>query len=66
MQPLLKYLNDIQLPDALIENVISYLRQSFQKEQAIFHQSQENLRQEFDLIQKRLSKLVNEHLDGSG
>ena len=61
----MKYLEKIQLPDALIEDIIVYLRQSFAHEQNFFKQSQEKLRKELDLIQRRLSKLIDMHLDSA-
>lgn len=65
LKPLLEYLDKIQLPDALIEDIINYLKQSFTHEQNFFKDSQEKLRKELDLIQGRLSKLIDMHLDGT-
>ncbi len=65
LEPLVEYLDRIQLPDALIEDIISYLKQAYSHEQEFFKHSQEILRKELDTIQTRLSKLVDMHLDGA-
>jgi hypothetical protein len=65
LEPLVEYLDRIQLPDALIEDIISYLKQAYSHEQEFFKHSQETLRKELDTIQTRLSKLVDMHLDGA-
>jgi site-specific DNA recombinase len=60
----MEYLDNIQLPDALIDDIVVYLRQSYAQEQNFFKHSQETLRKELDAIQSRLSKLIDMHLDG--
>lgn len=65
LEPLLEYLDKIQLPDALIEEIVDYLKRSYAHEQEFFKHSQERLRKELDSIQNRLSKLIDMHLDGA-
>ncbi len=64
LQPLLEYFTKIQLPDSVIEDIVTYLKQSYAHEQEFFKHSQEALRKELDSIQTRLSKLIDMHLDG--
>jgi L-rhamnose mutarotase len=64
LAPLMEQLERIQLPDAVIEEIIEYLKKAYAHEQAFFKTSQEALRKELDSIQNRLSKLVDMHLDG--
>jgi site-specific DNA recombinase len=64
LAPLMEYLDRIQLPDAVIEEIVDYLKKAYAHEQAFFKTSQEALRKELDAIQNRLSKLVDMHLDG--
>lgn len=65
LEPLLYYFDKIQLPDAMIEEIIGYLKQSYAHEQEFFKHSQEALRKDLDAIQNRLSKLIDMHLDGA-
>jgi site-specific DNA recombinase len=60
----MEYLDRIQLPDAVIEEIVEYLKKAYAESQAFFKTSQELLRKELDSIQNRLSKLVDMHLDG--
>ena len=64
LEPLMEYLDKIQLPDAVIDDIVAYLKKSYAHEQDFFKLSQENLRKELDAIQARLSKLIDLHLDG--
>lgn len=64
LAPLMEQLDKIQLPDAVIEEIVEYLKKAYAHEQAFFKTSQEALRKELDSIQNRLSKLVDMHLDG--
>ena len=41
------------------------LRKAFEHEQEFFSQSKASLRKDLDQIQKRLSRLIDEHLDGN-
>lgn len=65
LAPLMEYLDKIQLPDAVIEEIVTYLKQSYAHEQEFFKHSQEALQKELDHIQNRLSKLIDMHLDGA-
>jgi hypothetical protein len=60
---LIEYFDKIQLPDAVIENIVASLKQSYNHEQEFFKHSQDALRKELDQIQSRLSKLIDMHLD---
>lgn len=62
--PMLDYLDRIQLSDDLIAKITDYLKKSFEAEQEFYKQTHENLRQELDQIQHRISRLVDGHLDG--
>lgn len=64
LDTLLGYLDKIQLPDALIDDIVDYLKQSFENEQHFFRSSQEALRKEMDQIRDRFSKLLDMHIDG--
>jgi hypothetical protein len=65
LAPLMDYFDKIQLPDAVIDDIVSYLKQSYAHEQEFFKNSQAALRKELDHIQNRLSKLIDMHLDGA-
>lgn len=65
LDALLQYFEGIKLADDQIEEIITYLKQSYNHEQEFFRHSQETLRKELDLIQGRVSKLIDMHLDGS-
>ena len=65
LAPLMEYLDKIQLPDTVIDEIVTYLKRSYANEQEFFKHSQENLRKELDHIQNRLSKLIDMHLDGA-
>jgi site-specific DNA recombinase len=65
LEPLMEYFDRIQLPDAVIDDIVSYLKQSYAHEQEFFKNSQDALRKELDHIQSRLSKLIDMHLDGA-
>ena len=61
---LLAHFERIKLSDAQINDIITYLKQTYAHEQEFFKHSQETLRKELDQVQSRLSKLVDMHLDG--
>lgn len=61
----MEYFDKIQLPEAVIEDIVTYLKQSYAHEQDFFKHSQDALRKELDHIQNRLSKLIDMHLDGA-
>ncbi len=65
LAPLMEYFDKIQLPEAVIEDIVTYLKQSYAHEQNFFKHSQDALRKELDHIQNRLSKLIDMHLDGA-
>ncbi len=58
------YFDKIRLPDSLIDEIVAYLKKSFATEQEFFKNSQDALRKELDQIQKRLSKLIDMHING--
>ena len=62
---LLKHFDSINLTDDQINDIITYLKQSYAHEQDFFHKSQQVLRKELDHVQSRLSKLIDMHLDGA-
>lgn len=64
LRVLLGYFEKIQLSDDLIGEIVEHLKKAFATEQNFFKLSQEALRKELDLIQSRLSRLVDLHLDG--
>ena len=64
IDPMLDYLDRIQLPDDLIAKITDYLKKSFESEQEFYKQTHENLRKELDQIQHRISRFVDGHLDG--
>jgi Na+-transporting NADH:ubiquinone oxidoreductase subunit NqrC len=63
LETLLQYLGTIELPDTLIAQVVQYLKESFEREQLFYRQSQESLQKELAQAQKRLSRLTDEYLD---
>jgi len=63
--PMLEYLERIQLSDDLVEEIVGYLKKSFEAEQEFHKQTQESLRKELDQVQQRISRLVDAHLDGN-
>lgn len=65
LKPLMYYFDIIQLPDSVIEVIVTYLKQSYAHEQEFFKHSQDSLRKELDAVQNRLSKLIDMHLDGA-
>lgn len=65
LEPLLVYFDRLQLPEATVNEIFGHLRKVFEHEQEFFNQSQASLHQELDQIQKRLSRLIDEHLDGN-
>ena len=65
MEQLLSFFDQIQLPDALIDDIVTYLKRSYENEQKFFRNSQEALRKELDQIQSRVSKLIDMHIDGA-
>ncbi len=65
LEPLLALFDRIQLPDETVNKILGHLRKVFEHEQEFFNQSQATLRKELDQIQKRLSRLIDEHLDGN-
>lgn len=64
LNTLLSHLDNIKLSDEQVERIIGYLKKTYAHEQEFFKQSQQALRKELDLIQGRLSKLIDMHLDG--
>ncbi|WP_143298905.1 hypothetical protein [Candidatus Protochlamydia sp. W-9] len=64
LAPLLDYFDRIQLPDDVVKEILEHLRKVFEHEQEFFNQAQSSLRKELDQVQKRLSRLIDEHLDG--
>jgi site-specific DNA recombinase len=65
LEPLLAYFDRIQLPDDVVKEILEHLRKIFAHEQEFFNQAQASLRKELDQVQKRLSRLIDEHLDGN-
>lgn len=65
LEPILAYFDCIQLPEATVNEILGHLRKAFEHEQEFFNQSQASLRKELDQIQQRLSRLIDEHLDGN-
>ena len=63
LETLLQHLALIQLPDALVTQVVKYLKEAFEREQTFYRQSQESLQEELARVQKRLSRLTDEYLD---
>ena len=61
---LLKNFDNINLTVEKINEIITYLKQSYAHEQEFFKHSQETLRKELDQVQGRISRLVDMHLDG--
>ncbi len=58
------YFGKIQLPDSTIEEITNYLRSIHDSEQ-IYHKEQlKTVRQEQDRIQKRISQMYDDKLDG--
>ena len=65
LETLFEHFEKIKLDDSRIEEIITYLKESYTHEQEFLKHSQEKLRKELDQIQGRLSKLIDMHLDGT-
>ncbi|MFA6991286.1 MAG: recombinase family protein, partial [Candidatus Babeliales bacterium] len=64
LAPLIKNFENIQLTNEQVEEIVGYLKQSFKHEQDFVKNTQEILHKELNLVQGRLSKLVDMHMDG--
>lgn len=61
----LPYLEKIRLDEEQIREVIIFLKKLYGREQEYFKKEQRRLREELDLTQARVSKLIDMHLDGA-
>lgn len=62
---MLEYFDNISLSDDVIDEIIEHLKKTYGQEQELLKQSQQKLRKDMDLIQGRISKLIDMHLDGA-
>lgn len=64
LAPLLEHLDRLYLSDPQITEIIKFLKEAHAEDQAFFKHSQEVLKKELNLLQSRISKLIDMHLDG--
>lgn len=64
LTPLLEYLSRLYLSDEQITGIIEFLKEAYEEDQTFFQQSQAALKKELELVQSRISKLIDLHLDG--
>ena len=64
LTPLLEHLDRLYLSDQQIMEIVEFLREAHAEDQAFFKHSQEALKRELTLLQSRISKLIDMHLDG--
>ncbi len=64
LTPLLGCLDKLYLSDQQIQDMVEFLTKAYTKDQVHFKQAQESLKRELNHLQKRISKLIDMHLDG--
>ena len=62
--PMLEHLERLYLSDQQIHEITEFLREAHEQDQAFSKPSQEALKRELRLLQARISKLIDMHLDG--
>lgn len=65
VEQLLKNFDGIALDDSTSEKIVEYLKQAHNEQQDFFRKTQQALSTELGQVQRRLSKLVDAHLDGT-
>lgn len=64
LEPILGQFDDIKLSDEQIQEIVDYLKQYEEQEQASSKQMQQRLEQKLILTKERISKLIDMHVDG--
>ena len=64
LKPLMEYFDHISLSEEQIETVTTYLKEIHQSESQFRHESLGTLRREQDKIQRRISQIYDDKLDG--
>lgn len=63
LTPLLEHLDRLYLSNEQIQEIVDFFKEAHEEDQALFKQRQATLKRELNLIQSRISKLIDMHLD---